>query len=214
MNPSDLLPAGEDTKPAGDRRAPRAPRPFEASPALAVVVLLTVFVPAWYWTTSRSMVLKWWTNRKPSRTDWSFSRSPCGWSGAAERSSPRCRCDRRSGRSRALGLAGFAWLLGALGDAVGVQQARGHSMIVLAIVATAGMDVTRVLAFPLLFLFFAVPFGEFMLPYLMELTADSPSPRCVSSAFRSTGRATTSASRRGAGRWSRPAAASAISSHR
>jgi exosortase A len=171
MNPSDLLPAGEDTKPAGDRRAPRAPRPFEASPALAVVVLLTVFVPAWYWTTSWSMVLKWWTNETYAHglvvlpvSLWLVWRSraqlaalplrPAKWAIAA------------------LGLAGFAWLLGALGDAVGVQQAAVISMIVLAIVATAGMDVTRVLAFPLLFLYFAVPFGDFMLPYLMELTAD------------------------------------------
>jgi exosortase A len=171
MNPSDLLPAGEDTKPAGDRRAPRAPLPFEASPALAVVVLLTVFVPAWYWTTSWSMVLKWWTNETYAHglvvlpvSLWLVWRSraqlaalplrPAKWAIAA------------------LGLAGFAWLLGALGDAVGVQQAAVISMIVLAIVATAGMDVTRVLAFPLLFLYFAVPFGDFMLPYLMELTAD------------------------------------------
>ncbi len=35
-----------------------------------------------------------------------------------------------------------------------------------------GIEVARTILFPLLFLFFAVPFGEFMLPTMMEWTAD------------------------------------------
>jgi EpsI family protein len=46
------------------------------------------------------------------------------------------------------------------------------SMIVLCVPLVAGREVTRVLMFPLAFLFFCVPFGEFLLPSLMQATAD------------------------------------------
>ena len=45
-------------------------------------------------------------------------------------------------------------------------------MIVLAVPAVLGVRVARALAFPLAFLFFAVPFGEFVLPLLMDWTAN------------------------------------------
>jgi len=45
-------------------------------------------------------------------------------------------------------------------------------MIVLAVPAVLGWQVTGALLFPLGFLFFAVPIGDFMLPQLMEWTAD------------------------------------------
>jgi exosortase A len=67
--------------------------------------------------------------------------------------------------------AGFAWLLGELAEVNALRQFAFVGMLVLAIPAIAGADVTRRLAFPLGFLFFAVPFGEFMLPQLMEWTA-------------------------------------------
>jgi EpsI family protein len=44
--------------------------------------------------------------------------------------------------------------------------------ILLLVWGILGGSIVRVLAFPLLFLFFAVPFGEFLVPPLMELTAD------------------------------------------
>ena len=46
------------------------------------------------------------------------------------------------------------------------------AMLVLTVPAVLGLRVALVILFPLLFLFFAVPFGEFMLPWLMERTAD------------------------------------------
>jgi EpsI family protein len=45
-------------------------------------------------------------------------------------------------------------------------------MIVVLVPALLGTEVARRIAFPLGFLFFAVPFGDFLTPWLMERTAD------------------------------------------
>ena len=76
----------------------------------------------------------------------------------------------------------FAWLLmvGAAalwlaGDLVAVNAATQLALItliVLAVPAVLGWQVAKALAFPLGFLFFAVPIGDFLLPRLMEWTAD------------------------------------------
>lgn len=67
---------------------------------------------------------------------------------------------------------GLLWLLGALiGVNAGTQFAL-VGLLVLSVPAVFGWAVARELAFPLLFLFFAVPLGEFMVPIMMEWTAD------------------------------------------
>ena len=78
--------------------------------------------------------------------------------------------------------ARLAWLLMAgaaalwlAGDLVAVNAATQLALvmlIVLAVPAVLGWQVAKALAFPLGFLFFAVPIGDFMLPRLMEWTAD------------------------------------------
>jgi exosortase len=45
-------------------------------------------------------------------------------------------------------------------------------MLVAGVPAILGWAVARQILFPLAFLFFAVPFGEFMTPFLMQATAD------------------------------------------
>ncbi|WP_153110301.1 exosortase A [Propionivibrio limicola] len=69
-------------------------------------------------------------------------------------------------------LAGFAWLLGELGSVVVVSQFAAVTLLVLAVPAMLGLSVARQMLFPLAFLYFAVPFGDFALPLLMEWTAD------------------------------------------
>lgn len=66
----------------------------------------------------------------------------------------------------------FVWLLGDLGETNSVAQIAVTALIVLAVPATLGLEVTRAISFPLAFLFFAVPLGEFMLPQLISWTAD------------------------------------------
>jgi exosortase A len=68
--------------------------------------------------------------------------------------------------------AAFAWLLGDLAAIDAVMQLAFVSMVVLLVPALLGMSVARAIAFPLAFLFFAVPIGEFAMPQLMVWTAD------------------------------------------
>ena len=71
-----------------------------------------------------------------------------------------------------LAAAGFAWLVGDLG---GVQAARHFSLVAMIALATWLMLGTRVayaIAFPIAFTFLAVPIGDFLLPILIEHTAD------------------------------------------
>ena len=71
-----------------------------------------------------------------------------------------------------IGMAGVAWLLGEMA-AVGVlSQFAVVVMVVLAAPAILGLTIAREMVFPLGFLFFAVPFGEFFMPQLMQWTAD------------------------------------------
>ena len=67
--------------------------------------------------------------------------------------------------------AGFAWLLGELAAVAAVSQFALTALVVLAVPAVLGLAAARKIAFPLAFLFFSVPFGEFALPQLMEWTA-------------------------------------------
>jgi exosortase A len=68
--------------------------------------------------------------------------------------------------------AGFLWLLGELASAIVVSQLGMMLIVPFAIWAILGTQVIRTLAFPLVFLFFAVPFGEALVPKMMDWTAD------------------------------------------
>jgi exosortase A len=67
---------------------------------------------------------------------------------------------------------GFVWLLGVLAPASVVTHFALVLMIVATIVAIAGAQVGKALVFPLGFLFLAVPFGDFMVPIMVDWTAD------------------------------------------
>jgi exosortase A len=68
--------------------------------------------------------------------------------------------------------AGVAWLAGELVSAASVSQFAMIAMIPFAVWAIFGARVAKVLGIPLGFLFFAVPVGEFLVPTLMDWTAD------------------------------------------
>lgn len=71
-----------------------------------------------------------------------------------------------------LAIVTFGWLLGDLASVVVVQQYCLIFMILFLVAALVGTRIAKLLAFPLLYLMFAVPFGEVLLPTLMEHTAD------------------------------------------
>ena len=64
------------------------------------------------------------------------------------------------------------WLLADLASVNAAAQFALVALLVLAVPAVLGLQVAKAILFPLMFLFFAVPFGEFLLPVLMEHTAD------------------------------------------
>ena len=68
---------------------------------------------------------------------------------------------------------GLLWLLGELVAVNAATQLALVALLVLAVPAILGMAVARELMFPLGFLFFAVPIGEFMTPYMIAWTADA-----------------------------------------
>lgn len=70
------------------------------------------------------------------------------------------------------GLLALVWLLGQLVAANAVTQLCATAMLVLSVPLVLGRRVAMVILFPLAFLFFAVPIGEFMIPPLMQLTAE------------------------------------------
>jgi len=66
----------------------------------------------------------------------------------------------------------FLWLMADLAGLNAATQFAFVTLLVALVPAVLGLRVARVLAFPLLFLFFMVPVGEFLLPQFMEWTAD------------------------------------------
>jgi len=64
------------------------------------------------------------------------------------------------------------WLLGELVAVNVVTQFALVSMVVLCVPLLMGLRLSRAIVFPLLFLYFCVPFGEFIMPRLMQWTAD------------------------------------------
>ncbi|WP_137938923.1 exosortase A [Chitinivorax sp. B] len=69
-------------------------------------------------------------------------------------------------------LLGAAWLVGNVAGAVVVQQYAFVLMLPLLVWAIVGWQVTKALLFPLCYLVLAVPFGEVLLPWMMNFTAD------------------------------------------
>ncbi len=64
------------------------------------------------------------------------------------------------------------WLLGELAGVNAATQLALVALLVLIVPLVYGLPLARALTFPLLFLFFAVPIGEFMVPTMMDWTAD------------------------------------------
>lgn len=71
-----------------------------------------------------------------------------------------------------MALTCLLWLLADLADVGAAAQFSLVLLLTLTVVAIFGHAMARVIAFPLLFLFFAVPIGEFAVPTLQEWTAD------------------------------------------
>lgn len=68
-------------------------------------------------------------------------------------------------------IPGFIWLLACISDVQVVQQFCFVVAFILLIWAVLGRDVVKLLAFPLGYLLFAVPFGKFLVPVMIDFSA-------------------------------------------
>jgi exosortase A len=73
----------------------------------------------------------------------------------------------------AVALAGFVWLMGEVTSVKAVSQPALVVMLQMTVVAVLGVAASWTIAFPLAFLFFAVPTGDLLTPLLLDGTADA-----------------------------------------
>ncbi|HVF63994.1 MAG TPA: exosortase A [Casimicrobiaceae bacterium] len=67
---------------------------------------------------------------------------------------------------------GAMWLVSTLADVQAARQFTLVFMLQAAAITVIGLRVARQIAFPLFFLLFGVPFGDFLIPPMIDLTAD------------------------------------------
>lgn len=140
-------------------------------PSLAALSLILLWVGYCYWETLAAMAQIWWRSETyahglivPPISIWliwrdrhrlaTFRPQPTYWFIPL--------------------LAGvvFCWLLGELTAVNALTQFSVIGICVLVVMSLVGLPISKELAFPLIFLFFSVPIGDFLLPQLMEWTAD------------------------------------------
>lgn len=139
--------------------------------ALPVLVLVLAWLVAWYGQTARAMVDTWARSETYAH---GFVVVPIVlWLVYRMRDRLREMAPTPSWKPLPLlAAAGFAWLLGQFGAVNALSQLAFVAILVLAVTMIVGTAIARALMFPLGFLFFAVPIGDFLLPVLMERTAD------------------------------------------
>jgi exosortase A len=141
-------------------------------PLATGLVLIAIFwLLAWYWETAQSMVAIWIRSETFAH---GFLIVPiAAWIVWRERHTIAALNPRPNFFVLPLlAAAGFGWLIGHVAGTGVLQQFGLVIMIQLLAWTILGNQVVRALAFPLFFLLFAVPFGEFLEPPLMDYTAD------------------------------------------
>jgi len=72
-----------------------------------------------------------------------------------------------------MAMLGLGWVVGHIAGVGSVEQLAAVATIPAVLAALVGLPIAAALAFPLAFLFFAVPIGDFLTPILMDYTADA-----------------------------------------
>lgn len=140
--------------------------------ALVMTLLLTAAILGLFYETAWSMVSIWYRSETFAH---GFIIVPITlWLIWEKRSTLQLLVPRPEYRVLLLLLGGgFLWLAGYLADALVVQQLALVAIIIFGIWTLLGNRIAWALAFPLAFLFFAVPMGEDLVPPLMEVTASA-----------------------------------------
>ncbi|MCK6394165.1 exosortase A [Zoogloea sp.] len=137
----------------------------------SAIAAVLVWVVAWYFGTAQEVSSIWW--RSDTFAHGLLVLPISGWLAWRNR-------DRLAGLSVQPALimalpilaAGFGWLLGELASVASVTHAALAFVLVFSLIGVLGFRLARPLAFPILFLLFGVPIGEFLLPVMMDYTAE------------------------------------------
>jgi exosortase A len=154
---------------AGDTRFPL--RTIAGSVPVLATGLAVLGVLGLYWETAASIVAIWWKNQTFAH---GFVVIPiCLWLVWRRRDElARTRAKPWWPGLIAVFLCGALWFVMSAANVLGLKQFALAFMIQASVVAVLGLRVARILAFPLAFFLFAVPAGEFLVPVLMDWTAD------------------------------------------
>lgn len=155
---------------SGIRDDPDRNRAVWFTPTLLSIALIVVALTI-YWDTTISIVSTWWGSKTYEH---GFLIFPISAFLIWQRRESLVRIAPKSDFRGLIVLAvlGLGWLLADLTDINLVQQLCLVSMIPVLVWSLLGGEVAKNLAFPLGFLLFAVPVGEFLVPPLMSFTAD------------------------------------------
>jgi exosortase A len=138
--------------------------------ALAALMLVLAWVLFWYWDTLMAMVTIWVRSETfthaflvPPISLWLIWRQ--------RRLLSTLPPSINWWMPLILLLAGFGWLLGELAAVNSVTHLALISLLVFSVPAVLGIRPALAMAFPLAYLYFAAPIGEFVVPQFMEWTA-------------------------------------------
>lgn len=156
----------------GASAVPRGDALARGFPAVALMLALTLaWIVGWYWPTAREIAGIWW--RSETFAHGLVVLPISAWLIWSKRARMAGMAVRPIGwMAVPVVAAAFAWLLAEMVNVNALAHASLAAVMVLSAVGVLGWQLARLLAFPLLFLFFGVPFGEFLIPTLMDYTAD------------------------------------------
>lgn len=149
----------------------RTPVDQRALWSFAVAASSVILVLAAFWPTTLSMIEIW---RRSDTFHHSFAAVPIAiWLVWLQRHRLAAVAARPFWPG-VIGLValGLVWVAGTVGAAQVVSQFALVGLIAVSVLTAFGTDWFRILWFPLIFLVYAVPFGEALIPLLMEWTAD------------------------------------------
>lgn len=139
--------------------------------ALPALVLLLSWILYLYRDTAQAMVSIW--SRSETFTHGFLVPPIVVWLVWRQRKALAAQTPRPAlGAFAFIAVASLAWFLGELAAVHSLTQFALVMLLVAAVVSVLGRNVASLIMFPLGFSFFAVPVGEFLLPYFMEWTAN------------------------------------------
>lgn len=135
------------------------------------ITFVLAWLLTWYWETATEIAGIWWRSDTFAhglivlpvfgwlvwrRREWLAGSRPTAWAAVGLLALP----------------LGLGWLVAELGSVAGAAHFMFVAMVVTGCVVMLGRRLATLLLFPLAFLFFGVPIGEFLLPAMMQHTAD------------------------------------------